>query len=239
MSTISASYEHIRASLMKWNAFLLLQAVMGPNSTVQSSSQARESFVVIKCLMDSTLCMLFVYKLDMVNVNLGLERISRSKQHLLLVCLGLVCLVPIFDGSAREWVKAIKQVGLTVAMDSNSRSCDKLATYLTEPIHVSKGDSVIAAFLLKETNISYGINFHHVINASDHIYGVISLASKFQNNDIVLWDVLGKVGLFRLRGHRDRLRGHRDQEIVETHVADKKDTIEDAIMTMEDENEDY
>ncbi|GJZ45798.1 probable UDP-3-O-acyl-N-acetylglucosamine deacetylase 2 [Tanacetum coccineum] len=165
-----------------------------------------------------------------------------------ICCLvvGACMLVPIFDGSAREWVKAIKQVGLTVAMDSNSRSCDKLATYLTEPIHVSKGDSVIAAFLLKETNISYGINFHHVINASDHIYGVISLAIAL-NNDIVLWDVLGKVGLFRLRGHRDRLRGHRDQksksstveEIVETHVADKKYTIEDAIMTMEDENEDY
>ncbi|GJV64787.1 hypothetical protein Tco_1475615 [Tanacetum coccineum] len=29
------------------------------------------------------------------------------------------------------------------------------------------------------------------------------------------------------------------EEIVETHVADKKDTIEDAIVTMEDENEDY
>ncbi|GKC83302.1 eukaryotic translation initiation factor 3 subunit I-like protein, partial [Tanacetum coccineum] len=49
MSTISASYEHIRASLMKWNAFLLLQAVMGLNSTVQSSSQAvAESILVIK-----------------------------------------------------------------------------------------------------------------------------------------------------------------------------------------------
>ncbi|GJU60123.1 hypothetical protein Tco_1237889 [Tanacetum coccineum] len=29
------------------------------------------------------------------------------------------------------------------------------------------------------------------------------------------------------------------EEIVETHVADKKDTIEDSIVTMEDENEDY
>nr|GEV06015.1 hypothetical protein [Tanacetum cinerariifolium] len=46
--------------------------------------------------------------------------------------------VPIFDGSAREWVEAIEQVGLTVAMDSIARSCDKLAPYLTQPVHVSK-----------------------------------------------------------------------------------------------------
>nr|GEW66010.1 probable UDP-3-O-acyl-N-acetylglucosamine deacetylase 2, mitochondrial isoform X1 [Tanacetum cinerariifolium] len=67
--------------------------------------------------------------------------------------------VPIFDGLAREWVKAIEQVGLTAAMDSIGRSCDKLAPYLSQPVHVSKGDSLIAAFPSKETNISYGINF--------------------------------------------------------------------------------
>nr|GEW60927.1 probable UDP-3-O-acyl-N-acetylglucosamine deacetylase 2 [Tanacetum cinerariifolium] len=72
--------------------------------------------------------------------------------------------VPIFDGSAREWVKAIMQVGLTAAMDSIGRGCDKLAPYLTQPVHVSKGDSLIAAFPSKETNISYGINFPQAIN---------------------------------------------------------------------------
>ncbi|KAK1423138.1 hypothetical protein QVD17_18433 [Tagetes erecta] len=70
--------------------------------------------------------------------------------------------VPIFDGSAREWVEAIDQVGLTVAMDCNGRSCDRVAPYLMEPVHVSKGDSVIAAFPSNETNISYGINFSQV-----------------------------------------------------------------------------
>lgn len=70
--------------------------------------------------------------------------------------------VPIFDGSAREWVEAIEQVGVTVAMDSNGRNCEKLAPYLTQPVHVSKGDSVISAFPSKQISISYGINFPQV-----------------------------------------------------------------------------
>lgn len=70
--------------------------------------------------------------------------------------------VPIFDGSASVWVEAIEQVGLTDALDSNGRSCDKLAPYLTQPVHVSKGDSVLAAFPSKETIISYGISFPQV-----------------------------------------------------------------------------
>ncbi|XP_076941493.1 putative UDP-3-O-acyl-N-acetylglucosamine deacetylase 1, mitochondrial [Bidens hawaiensis] len=75
--------------------------------------------------------------------------------------------VPIFDGSAREWAEAIDQVGLTVAMDSNGRSCDKVAPYITQPVYVSKGDSVIAAFpASEETNISYGIDFPLVSDLS-------------------------------------------------------------------------
>lgn len=31
------------------------------------------------------------------------------------------------------------------------------------------------------------------------------LASGSKDNDIVLWDVIGEVGLFRLRGHRDQV----------------------------------
>ncbi|KAL4569463.1 hypothetical protein LXL04_025101 [Taraxacum kok-saghyz] len=70
--------------------------------------------------------------------------------------------IPIFDGSAREWVEAIEQVGVTAAMDFNGKSCDKLAPYLTQPVHVSKGDSVISAFPSKQISISYGINFPQV-----------------------------------------------------------------------------
>ncbi|KAL8228989.1 hypothetical protein R6Q57_013889 [Mikania cordata] len=70
--------------------------------------------------------------------------------------------IPIFDGSAREWVEAIDQVGLTVAMDCNGNTCDRLAPYLTKPVHVSKGDSIIAAFPSNDTKISYGIDFPQV-----------------------------------------------------------------------------
>ncbi|KAL6566322.1 hypothetical protein OROGR_001937 [Orobanche gracilis] len=71
--------------------------------------------------------------------------------------------VPIFDGSAREWVEAINQAGLKVAADSGGRSCEKLAPYLSEPVHVMKNDSFIAAFPSPEVNITYGIDYPHLL----------------------------------------------------------------------------
>ncbi|XP_019171251.1 PREDICTED: probable UDP-3-O-acyl-N-acetylglucosamine deacetylase 2 [Ipomoea nil] len=67
--------------------------------------------------------------------------------------------VPIFDGSAREWVNAIEEVGLKVAADSGGKSCDKLAPYVNEPFHVWKNDTFVAAFPSSKLRISYGINF--------------------------------------------------------------------------------
>ncbi|PWA40153.1 transducin family protein / WD-40 repeat family protein [Artemisia annua] len=43
--------------------------------------------------------------------------------------------------------------------------------------------------------------------ASGHADGRSLLASGSKDNDIVLWDVLGEVGLFRLRGHPDQDMG--------------------------------
>ncbi|KAK1374690.1 UDP-3-O-acyl-N-acetylglucosamine deacetylase [Heracleum sosnowskyi] len=70
--------------------------------------------------------------------------------------------VPILDGSAREWVKAIENVGLKVAEDRNGNSCEKLAPFLNEPVHVWKNDSFLAAFPLPKVCLSYGINFPQV-----------------------------------------------------------------------------
>ncbi|KAI3825151.1 hypothetical protein L1987_06627 [Smallanthus sonchifolius] len=92
--------------------------------------------------------------------------------------------VPIFDGSAREWVEAIDQVGLTVAMDCNGRPCDRVAPYLTEPVHVSKGDSVIAAFPSNETNISYGINFSQVTDLSPQWFSSSFCTGSFYSKQI-------------------------------------------------------
>ncbi|KVH96207.1 probable UDP-3-O-acyl-N-acetylglucosamine deacetylase 2, mitochondrial [Cynara cardunculus var. scolymus] len=92
--------------------------------------------------------------------------------------------VPIFDGSAKEWVEAIEQVGLTVAMDRNGRSCDKLAPYLTHPVLVSKGDSVISAFPSKEINISYGINFPQVSAISLQWFSSVVCTDSFFSKQI-------------------------------------------------------
>lgn len=70
--------------------------------------------------------------------------------------------VPIFDGSAKEWVDAIKQVGLKVATDQGGNSCEKMIPFLTEPVYVHRNDSFIAAFPCQRVQIIYGINFPQV-----------------------------------------------------------------------------
>ncbi|KAI3502530.1 hypothetical protein L1887_30651 [Cichorium endivia] len=92
--------------------------------------------------------------------------------------------VPIFDGSASEWVEAIEQVGLTVAMDSNGKNRDKLAPYLTLPVHVSKGDSIIAAFPSKQISISYGINFPQVPALSLQWFSSVFSSNSFYSKQI-------------------------------------------------------
>ncbi|XP_057777594.1 probable UDP-3-O-acyl-N-acetylglucosamine deacetylase 1, mitochondrial isoform X2 [Salvia miltiorrhiza] len=67
--------------------------------------------------------------------------------------------VPIFDGSAREWMEAINQSGLRVATDNGGKSCQKLAPYLSEPVHVLKNDSFIAAIPYSKVCITYGIDY--------------------------------------------------------------------------------
>lgn len=70
--------------------------------------------------------------------------------------------VPIFDGSAKEWVEAINQAGLKMAVDDGGKSCEKLAPYLNKPVHVQKNDSFIAAFPYSKVNITYGIDYPQV-----------------------------------------------------------------------------
>ncbi|KAG9133588.1 hypothetical protein Leryth_016534 [Lithospermum erythrorhizon] len=67
--------------------------------------------------------------------------------------------VPIFDGSAREWVEAIRQGGLKKAIDSNNQTIEKVAPFVDAPVHVCKNDSFIAAFPWPEVNVTYGIDF--------------------------------------------------------------------------------
>lgn len=66
------------------------------------------------------------------------------------------------DGSAKEWVEAIQQVGLCVAEASAGNYIDKLAPFLNEPIYVSRNDSFIFGFPSPEILITYGIDFSKV-----------------------------------------------------------------------------
>lgn len=70
--------------------------------------------------------------------------------------------VPIFDGSAKEWVGAIEEVGLKVATDQCGSSCEKLMAYVNEPVYAWKNDSFVAAFPSTQIFINYGISFPQV-----------------------------------------------------------------------------
>ncbi|XP_024028443.1 probable UDP-3-O-acyl-N-acetylglucosamine deacetylase 2, mitochondrial isoform X2 [Morus notabilis] len=70
--------------------------------------------------------------------------------------------VPIFDGSASDWVGAIEQVGLKVARDECSNTCEKMAAHINEPVHIWKNGSFVAAFPSPKIFISYGISFPQV-----------------------------------------------------------------------------
>ncbi|XP_059288069.1 probable UDP-3-O-acyl-N-acetylglucosamine deacetylase 1, mitochondrial [Lycium ferocissimum] len=82
-----------------------------------------------------------------------------SIAELLIVELNKLIQVPILDGSAREWVEAVEEAGLKVALDRNGKSCEKLAPVLREPVTVWKNDSFIAAFPYSTVKITYGIDF--------------------------------------------------------------------------------
>lgn len=71
--------------------------------------------------------------------------------------------VPIFDGSAMEWEKAIEQVGLKVAKDPHGNDYDKMAPYLNGPIHVSRNDSFVVAFPSPNVHVTVGIDFPQVL----------------------------------------------------------------------------
>ncbi|KAF1863316.1 hypothetical protein Lal_00031316 [Lupinus albus] len=67
--------------------------------------------------------------------------------------------IPIFDGSAREWVESVEEVGLKEATDREGKSCEKIAPHVNEPVYVWRNDSFVAAFPSEVVQITYGISF--------------------------------------------------------------------------------
>ncbi|KAL6192589.1 PREDICTED: probable UDP-3-O-[3-hydroxymyristoyl] N-acetylglucosamine deacetylase 2 [Fragaria vesca subsp. vesca] len=94
--------------------------------------------------------------------------------------------VPIFDGSAREWVEAIEQVGLRVAADHQGECCEKMVAYVKEPVHVWRNDSFVAAFPSQEVGITYGIDFQQVPAIGRQWFSVSSLDKSLYSEQIAL-----------------------------------------------------
>lgn len=92
--------------------------------------------------------------------------------------------VPIFDGSANEWVKAIEQVGLMVATDQFGNSCEKMAPYVNEPVHAWRKDSFVAAFPSQKVHITYGIDFPQVHAIGSQWFSSASLDYYFFSEQI-------------------------------------------------------
>ncbi|KAJ4843719.1 putative UDP-3-O-acyl-N-acetylglucosamine deacetylase 1, mitochondrial [Turnera subulata] len=70
--------------------------------------------------------------------------------------------VPLLDGSAKEWVRAVEEVGLVDAEDERGSMSEKLAPYLDQPVHVCKNDAFITAFPSPSIRLTYGIDFPQV-----------------------------------------------------------------------------
>jgi len=87
----------------------------------------------------------------------------RTVEHLLAALWGVgitdLCIevdggeLPLLDGSAIEWVKAIASVGTQSIGDERDRSV------LQEPIWIREGDIFVAAIPSTELRFSYGIDF--------------------------------------------------------------------------------
>lgn len=73
--------------------------------------------------------------------------------------------VPLLDGSAKQWVEAIKEAGLYVAKDHNDCSLEKLLPKLHEPVYLWHGNSFLIAFPSPKIQITYGIDFSKVLFA--------------------------------------------------------------------------
>ncbi|XP_021909735.1 probable UDP-3-O-acyl-N-acetylglucosamine deacetylase 2 isoform X2 [Carica papaya] len=90
--------------------------------------------------------------------------------------------VPIFDGSASEWLNAIEEVGVTTALDECGGRVGKMAPHLNEPIHVCKNDSFLVAFPAPKVHTTYGIDFNQVSAIGCQWFSSAPLGEFYANN---------------------------------------------------------
>ncbi|XP_074579027.1 putative UDP-3-O-acyl-N-acetylglucosamine deacetylase 1, mitochondrial [Curcuma longa] len=80
--------------------------------------------------------------------------------------------VPLLDGSAKQWVEAIKEAGLYVANDHNGCSLEKLVPKLHEPLYLWHGNSFLIAFPSPKIYITYGIHFSKIMKDGLQVEGM-------------------------------------------------------------------
>lgn len=96
----------------------------------------------------------FVLELWFIGIDESRERLTKWQ-------------VPIFDGSAKEWVDAIEEVGIIVAQNHVGETVEKMVAQVNKPMYVCKNDSFVAAFPALETRITCGIDFPQVLQSND------------------------------------------------------------------------
>jgi hypothetical protein len=70
--------------------------------------------------------------------------------------------IPLLDGSAQEWVEAIRGAGLCAAEDVSGQNLEKMAPKIDEPVYLRNDDCFVAAFPSSQIHITYGIDFPKV-----------------------------------------------------------------------------
>lgn len=115
--------------------------------------------------------------------------------------------MPLLDGSAREWVEAIEESGISIASDVTGAQVGRDALVVDRPITVNHGDSFVAAFPAPTTRLSYGIDFPHVklllpsFSTHPHTWHRFSFAFGFVNGTCHCWALLQcKAKSLHLRG---------------------------------------
>lgn len=70
--------------------------------------------------------------------------------------------IPVLDGSAALWVKAILNAGITDALDAEGNTVMRNVRILKEPIEIVDGDSYVKAIPSSSVKFMYEIDFPQV-----------------------------------------------------------------------------
>uniref|UniRef100_A0A0D9VRE4 UDP-3-O-acyl-N-acetylglucosamine deacetylase n=1 Tax=Leersia perrieri TaxID=77586 RepID=A0A0D9VRE4_9ORYZ len=89
--------------------------------------------------------------------------------------------IPLLDGSAQEWVEAIRGASLCAAKDSSGQKMEKLAPEINKPVYLQKSDCFVAALPSSRIRITYGIDFPKVSAIGCQRFATVLDANVYSN----------------------------------------------------------